>query len=66
MIKGDLWMSIRNDYLKGIPINEIARKYTIDRKTARKYAKADKNHFIPTKNQDTKYLKIMQILLMKN
>ena len=56
MIKGDLWMNIRNDYLKGIPINEIARKY----------AKADKNQFIRTKNQDTKYLKIMQILLMKN
>ena len=35
-------MSIRNDYLRGIPINEIARKYSIDRKTARKYAKADK------------------------
>lgn len=42
MIKGDTWMSIRNDYLKGIPINEIARKYSIDRKTARKYAKTDK------------------------
>lgn len=40
MIKGDLWMSIRNDYLRGISINEIARRYSIDRKTARKYAKA--------------------------
>ena len=66
MIKGDTWMSIRNDYLKGIPINEIARKYSIDRKTARKYAKTDKKSLHLQKNQDTKYLKIMQILLMKN
>lgn len=41
-MRGDLWMSIRNDRLKGIPINEIARTYSIDRKTARKYVKADK------------------------
>lgn len=31
-------MNIRNDYLNGVPINEIARRYSIDRKTARKYA----------------------------
>lgn len=56
MIKGDTWMSIRNDYLKGIPINEIARKYSIDRKTARKYAKTDKKnslHLQKTKTQNT-------------
>lgn len=42
MIKGEAWMNIRNDYLSGVPINEIARRYSIDRKTARKYAKSDK------------------------
>ena len=42
MIKGEAWMNIRNDYLSGVPINEIARRYSIDRKTARKYAKSEK------------------------
>ncbi|MEZ0536636.1 hypothetical protein ACAG39_05215 [Caldicellulosiruptoraceae bacterium PP1] len=33
-----LWMDIRNDYLKGLSISEIARKYNINWRTAKKYA----------------------------
>ena len=39
-MNGDLWMSIRNDYLKGISFKEIGKKYGIDQRTAKKYALA--------------------------
>lgn len=39
-MRGDLWVDIRNEYLKGMTISEIARKYNIDWRTANKYAKA--------------------------
>lgn len=40
-MKGDLWVDIRNEYLKGVTISEIARKYNINWRTANKYAKAE-------------------------
>lgn len=40
-MRGDLWVDIRNEYLKGMTISEIARKYNIDWRTANKYAKAE-------------------------
>lgn len=40
-MRGDLWMNIRNEYLKGLSISEISRKYNIDWRTAKKYAKTD-------------------------
>ena len=40
-MNGDLWMSIRNDYLKGMSFKEIGKKYGIDQRTAKKYALAD-------------------------
>ena len=36
-MKGSLWMDIRNDYKKGLTFAEIARKYHIDPRTAKKY-----------------------------
>ncbi|MBU5425334.1 IS21 family transposase [Tissierella pigra] len=39
-MKGELWMDIRNDYLKGLSISEISRKYNINWRTAKKYAAA--------------------------
>ena len=42
MIDGGYWMEIRNDYyIKKLSISAIARKYGIDRKTVRKYIKAE-------------------------
>ena len=40
-MNGDLWMSIRNDRLKGMSFREIGRKYGIDQRTAKKYAMSD-------------------------
>ena len=35
------WLSIRNDKKKGLSYSEIARKYNIDRRTAKKYCESD-------------------------
>mgnify|MGYP002624125701 CR=1 FL=1 len=40
-MNGDLWMNIRNDYLKGMNYSDIARKYNIDRRTAAKYCNSE-------------------------
>ncbi len=40
-MKGKLWMSIRNDRKKGLSYTEIARKYHIDPRTAKKYAESE-------------------------
>lgn len=36
------WIMIRNDYVKGLSISEIARKYNMNWRTAKKYAVSDK------------------------
>lgn len=42
MINGGYWMEIKNDYyIKKLSISEISRKYGIDRKTVRRYIKAE-------------------------
>lgn len=42
MLQGDYWMNIKHDYyIKKLSISEIARKYGIDRKTVRRYLKAN-------------------------
>ena len=38
---GDKWLSIRNDKKKGLSYSEIARKYNIDRRTAKKYCESN-------------------------
>ena len=40
-MEGDSWMEIRNDCQKGMSYTEIARKYHIDPRTAKKYAESD-------------------------
>jgi len=40
-MEGDNWMDIRNDRQKGMSYTEIARKYNIDPRTAKRYAQAD-------------------------
>lgn len=40
-MEGDKWMEIRNDKLKGMNYTEIAKKYSIDPRTAKKYATAE-------------------------
>ena len=40
-MNGENWMSIRNDYLKGLSFKQIGRKYGIDQRTAKKYALAE-------------------------
>lgn len=37
-MRSELWMEIRNDRLKGLSYVNIAKKYNIDRRTAKKYA----------------------------
>ena len=38
---GDKWLNIRNDKKKGLSYSEIARKYNIDRRTAKKYCESN-------------------------
>lgn len=40
-MEGDKWMEIRNDRQKGLSYTEIARKYNIDPRTAKRYAQCD-------------------------
>jgi len=40
-MEGEHWMDIRNDRLKGMSYTEIGKKYHIDPRTAKKYAKSD-------------------------
>ena len=40
-MKGNYWMEIRNDRKKGLSYTEIARKYHMDPRTAKKYAESD-------------------------
>ncbi len=40
-MRGELWMEIRADHQKGLSYSELGRKYNIDRRTAKKYAKSD-------------------------
>lgn len=40
-MKGEVWMEIRNDRQKGLSYTEIARKYHIDPRTAKKYAESE-------------------------
>lgn len=35
-MKGELWMNIRNDRLKGLSYIEIGKKHNIDRRTSKK------------------------------
>lgn len=40
-MKGNHWMEIRNDRKKGLSYTEIAKKYHMDPRTAKKYAESD-------------------------
>lgn len=40
-MKGKYWMEIRNDRKKGLSYTEIAKKYHMDPRTAKKYAESD-------------------------
>ncbi len=40
-MRGEVWMEIRNDRQKGLSYTEIARKYHIDPRTAKKYAESE-------------------------
>lgn len=37
-MRGENWMEIRNDYLKGLSFTEIGRQYNLDRRTVKAYA----------------------------
>ena len=39
-MKGDIWMEIRNDRLKGMNYTELGKKYHIDPRTAKRYAES--------------------------
>ena len=39
-MKGEKWMEIRADYKKGLSYTELGKKYQIDPRTAKKYAKS--------------------------
>ncbi|WP_069997132.1 IS21 family transposase [Cellulosilyticum sp. I15G10I2] len=41
-MKGSIWMEIRSDRQKGLSYKEIAKKYHIDPRTAKKYANSDR------------------------
>jgi transposase len=39
-MEGEKWMDIRTDHQKGMSYTEIARKYQVDRRTAKRYAES--------------------------
>lgn len=66
-MKGELWMEIRNDKLKGLSYVNIAKKYNIDRRTAKKYAEENKKptYFYknPRKREIDNYISYIDELL---
>ena len=40
-MKGELWMSIRSDKIKGMSYTELGKKYNIDPRTAKRYAESE-------------------------
>ena len=40
-MEGESWMDIRSDRQKGMSYTELARKYHLDPRTAKKYAESD-------------------------
>lgn len=40
-MKGELWMSIRSDKMKGMSYTELGKKYNIDPRTAKRYAESE-------------------------
>lgn len=64
---GDKWLSIRNDKKKGLSYSEIARKYNIDRRTAKKYCesnvKPDYKYSNPRKEKIDEYSSYIDKLL---
>ena len=44
---GDKWMNIRADYNKGMNDTEIAKKYNVDERTAKKYVKSTSKPHCP-------------------
>ena len=63
-MKGNAWMDIRNDYMKGLSYTEIARKYNIDPRTAKKYALAEeKPSYILTKQKNLSLILISMKLI---
>ena len=40
-MRGDLWMSIRNDRLKGLSYTKLAEKYSLDRRTIKRYCESE-------------------------
>ena len=64
---GDKWLSIRNDKKKGLSYSEIARKYNIDRRTAKKYCvsnvKPDYKYRNPRKRKIDEYAPYIDELL---
>lgn len=55
-MRGDLWMNIRNEKKNGLSYTELARKYSIDRRTVKKYCQSDTK---PTYNIKNKREKII-------
>lgn len=55
-MRGDLWMNIRNEKKNGLSYTELARKYSIDRRTVKKYCQSDTK---PTYNIENKREKII-------
>ncbi len=66
-MKGEIWMEIRNDKLKGLSYTNIARKYNIDRRTAKKYvnleSKPKYQYKTPKKRKIDKYIEYIDELL---
>ena len=49
-MKEDLWMSIRSDRLKGLSYVSIAKKYSLDRRTVKKYCLSETKPKYNTEN----------------
>ena len=61
---GDKWLNIRNNKKKGLSYSEIARKYNIDRRTAKNTVKAMSNLITNTAIQEKGKLLSMHLILM--
>ena len=64
-MKEDLWMSIRSDRLKGLSYVSIAKKYSLDRRTVKKYCLSEtKQNIIQKIKEKEKLINTKNIFLL--
>lgn len=63
MFKGETWMNIKNDRLKGLTYKEIGRIHNIDQRTAKKYATSDSRPKYKRKHKESALEKYKPLII---